>query len=271
VPIERTSLRTFLTLTLLAFSLPVVGAEDVTYVALVLKVPSERQAGFAQDVEKGCLPMWKQTRGTGLVAGAQLFEVVRVDSSEKGVPDWNFVLLYHVSRSRAVDTFLREGRDRDCFEKVGPVELKREEVLRASPNSYYPLPDSSVRQMGSRVEYWIEYIAVKDTPAALNEYREAMRLTFGPFAAERIRSGVYYTFYGFETQRVVSSAPDMPLWNQVHFNGNLTRPDIPKVDCEALFLKVNPASGGCKVAFTKLDAIRTKPRVDVTRLVLEMQ
>lgn len=263
-------LRTLVAIGTVPFSASALHAEDVIYVARTLNVLTDKQEGFEHNVEKTCLGTWKQLKENGVLAAVHLFEVVRVDSSDKSVPKWNFLLLYQIGKSRTADGLLTDEGDRTCLEKIAPFEMKREEVLRATPNSYYPDPIPAQKKKKPAVEYWIEYIAVRNTLTALDEYRERMRSTFGPLAAEYIRIGArYYNFYALETQRVISSTPDMPQWNQIHVNGVLTGPDVPKVDCDAILRKVNPASAGCKATFSALDAIRTKPRMDITRLVLE--
>jgi hypothetical protein len=252
------------------FSASAVYAQDATYVARTLNVPTEKQEGFVRNAEKTCLGAWKQLQEAGVLAEVRLFEVVRIDSQEKNVPKWNFLLLYHIGKAGTADGFIAEERDRTCLEKIAPFEMKREEVLRATPNSYYPDPIPALKKKKPTVEYWIEYIAVHDTPAALNEYRERARSTFGPLAAEDMREGGSYNFYALETLRVIRSARDMPPWNQIHVFGYPTGPGVPDLDCDAMLRKVNPGSEGCKAATLPLDAIRTKPRVDVARLVLEM-
>jgi hypothetical protein len=253
----------------MTFSVSALHADDVVYVARTLNVPAEQQEGFKHNVEKTCFGTWKQLKEKGLVVGVRLFEVVRVGSAEKNVPKWNFLLLYQIGETRTADELLRDEGDRTCLMKIAPFDMKREEVLRATPNSYYPDPIPALKKVKPALEYWIEYINVRNTPTALNEYRERMRSTFGPVVAEEMRAGALYNFYALETVRVVKSDQDMPPWNQIHVNGHLIGPDVPEVDCESLFLKVNPASGGCKAAFSRLDDIRTKPRVDLTQLVLE--
>lgn len=264
-------LRTVLAMGTITLSVSALHANDndTVYVARTLNVPTEKQEGFEHNIEKNCLGTWKQLKENGVLAGVRLFEVVRVSLAEKNVPKWDFLLLYHIGETHTADELLSDERDHACLEKIAPFEMKREEVLRATPNSYYPDPIPTLKKKKPAVEYWIEYIAVRSTPMALNEYRERMRSTFGPAAAEEIHDGALYNFYALETTRVVRSAQDMPPWNQIHVNGQLIGPDVPETDCESLFLKVNPESGGCKAAFSRLDDIRTKPRVDLTRLVLE--
>jgi len=262
-------LRRLVAMGTISFSVSALHTDDVVYVARTLNVPDEKQEGFKDNVDKTCLATWKQLEEKGVLVRVRLFEVVRVASAEKNVPKWNFLLLYQIGETHTAEELLRDEGDRTCLVKIAPFEMRREEMLRATPNAYYPDPIPALKKVKPAVEYWIEYIDVRNTPTALNEYRERMRSTFGPVAAEEIHAGALYNFYALETTRVVKSGQDMPPWNQIHVNGNLIGPDIPEVDCESLFLRVNPASGGCKTAFSRLDDIRTKPRVDLTRLVLE--
>jgi hypothetical protein len=243
-------LKTLVAMGTITLSVSALRADDAVYVARTLNVPAAPE-GFKQRLEKTCLGTWKQLKEKGVLVGVRLFEVV--DSAEKNVPKWNFLLLYQIGETRTADELLTDEGDRGCLAKTAP----------------YPDPIPALKEAKPAVEYWVEYIDVHNTPTALNEYRERMRSTFGPFAAEKVHAGALYNFYALETVRVVKSDHDMPPWNQIHVNGLLIGPDVPEVDCESLLVKVNPASGGCKAAFSRLDDIRTKPRVDVTRLVLE--
>lgn len=136
--------------------------------------------------------------------------------------------------------------------------VRRVEVLRSTPNSYYPIAAPSIRDREADVEFAIEYIAVQNTPAALDEYREAMRVTLGPRVGERVRAAVDFNFRALETASVEYSETGMPSWNQIHVNGLLpgtTRAARP------------PA---IEAIFQRLEEIRAKPRVDLTHALTEL-
>jgi hypothetical protein len=112
---------------------------------------------------------------------------------------------------------------------------------------------------------------VRETPEALNEYRETMRTTMGPALAQAIRDNMLLNFIALETVSVRYAQPGVPTWNQIHLRGYF--PDKGLVTRDALdgvLRRINPQSGGAAGVSGRLDAIRTKPREDVTRQLPEL-
>ena len=97
------------------------------------------------------------------------------------------------------------------------------ETLRTTPNCNHARTTATddLKARESKVDFSIEYIAVKDTPETLDRYREFMRLTEGPMAGLLIRDGWMFSAVALETVKVNYSQPGMPIWSQIHFVGSL--------------------------------------------------
>lgn len=225
------------------------------------------------------LPPWQRMKRDGLLTDQSVFETTSVRTAAPGAPHWNFLLLSHLAPSATPDAFLKaekKGEDKRpsgtrCTEASG-VETRRVEVLHSTPNSYHPRPPASPdAQTEFTVPYIIEYIAVRDTPEALNEYRETMRTNNGPALAQLIQENMLLNFIALETVSVRYAQPGAPRWNQIHLRGYF--PDkglVPRDALDVALRRVNPQSGGAAGVFARLDAIRTKPREDVARQLPEL-
>ena len=197
------------------------------YVARVLSVSAEGRDAFVSCLRQKALPVWQRMRRDGLLADQSVFETASVRLATPGAPHWNFLLLSHVAPSARPDTFFeaeqtREGKQPPgtrC-EEVPGVETRRVEVLHSTPNSYHPrLTPSLDAQAEFTVSYIVEYVAVRETPEALNEYREIMWTTMGPTLAQAIRDNMLLNFIALETVSVRYAQPGVPTWNQIHLRG----------------------------------------------------
>lgn len=257
------------------------GERPAVYVARVLSVSAPERAAFVACLRQKGLPVWRQLKRDGLLADQSVFETDSVRLAAPGVPTWNFLLLSHLAPSVTPDAFFQAVKRRErkqpvtrCEDAPG-VETRRVEVLHSTPNSYYPRPAAGVQASGAPTEftvpYIVEYIAVRETPEALNEYRETMRTSNGPALGQLIRDNMLLNLIALETVSVEFAQPGMPKWNQIHLRGYF--PDKGRVPPSALdeaLRRVNPQSGGAAAVFGRLDSIRTKPREDVARQLPEL-
>ena len=247
------------------------------YVARVLSVSAAGRDAFVACLRQKELPVWQQMKRNGLLADQSVFETVSVRLGAPDVPAWNFLLLSHLAPSATPEAFFKAEKDRESKRPTGTrcedapgIETLRVEVLRSTPNSYYPRPAPGTRLTDALTEFTVpfivEYIAVRDTPEALNEYRETMRTNNGPALAQLIRDEMLLNFIALETVSVRYAQPGVPKWNQIHLRGYF--PDKGPVPPDALdgaLRRINPQSGGAAGIFGRLAAIRTKPREDVAR------
>jgi hypothetical protein len=62
----------------------------------------------------------------------------------------------------------------------------------------------------------------------------------------------------------------MPSWNQLHINATLPTQHLTAEDRDAAIRQMNPKSGGNSEIVQRLEAIRTKPRVDKLKQLYEL-
>lgn len=258
------------------------GEIPAVYVARVLAVSAAGRDAFVACLRQNELPVWQQMKRNGLLADQSVFETVSVRLGAPDAPAWNFLLLSHLAPSVTPEAFFKAEENREGKRPTGTrcedapkTETLRVEVLRSTPNSYYPRPATGTRLTGAPTEFAVpfivEYIAVRDTPEALNEYQETMRTTNGPALAQLIRDEMLLNFIALETVSVRYAQPGVPKWNHIHLRGYF--PDkgpVPPDAMDAALRRVNPQSGGAAGVFGRLAAIRTKPREDVARQLREL-
>jgi hypothetical protein len=114
------------------------------YVVRVISAGSAQRDAFVACLAKGDLPFWRGLKEKRLLARVSVFETTSVTSSDPGVPTWNF-------------------------------------TMRTTPNCNYARTAAAddLKGRDSKVVFRIEYFDVKDTPAALDQFREIMRLNDG--------------------------------------------------------------------------------------------
>jgi hypothetical protein len=243
------------------------------YVAQVVAVDSSSREAFVAWLRHSRLPIWHQLRREGYLRSQSVFEATRVVSTQAGVPSWRYLLLTRVGKGKSAAAFLRaqsqraEARDRRGrgVDSAGS-RVRRVEILRSTPNSFYPTPEPGHRP-SDMPTFLIEYIAVRDSAPLLAEYRESMRRNSGPALGALVKAGRVYSFIALETVAVTYAEPGMATWNQIHIGGAL--PSLDEFD--SVLKKLNPASGGYRRIFARLDSIRVHTRVDDARELVPLR
>jgi hypothetical protein len=233
-----------------------------TYICSVVVVDTADRDRYVSWLARVQRPVWQELKRRGQLADAYVYEVHKVRSALPNVPAWNFLLLMQMAQEALPKDFLEAERAL-VKAQSGPdapakFTVRRIEVLRSTPNSYYPEPTAANRLREAEASFDLEYIDVNHTTAALDEYREAMRRSLGPRTGELVRSGIYFNFMALETVSVEYAEPAMPSWNQMHFNGGL--PNEVTV----------PRSPEIQAIFRRLGDIRVKPRTDTVFVVPEL-
>ena len=258
---------------------PPINGHPAIYVARVMAVSATGKDVFLACMRQRGVSLWHRLKRDGLLVDQTVFETTSVEKSAAGVPRWNFLVLSHLAPSITPETFFKaEGRGGG--QRVGTtpcdapgVETRRVEVLHSTPNSYYPSLASSDRDANAPefiVPYIVEYIAVRDTSAALDQYRETMRSNIGPAVGQLIRDNWFVNLIALETVSVVYTQPTMPSWNQIHIRGYFPEKGATPAALDEALRRVNPQSGGYAGVFAPLDAIRTWAREDVARPLREL-
>lgn len=258
------------------------AVRPAVYVARVISVSAQGRDGFVSCLRRRELPVWQRLKRNGLLADQSVFETTSVRLRAPGVPTWNFLLLSRLAPAVTPDAFFKAEKKRGgkraaatrCEGAPG-VETLRVEVLHSTPNSYYPRPAAGTRTSDAPTEfavpYIVEYIAVRESPEALDEYRETMRSNIGPAVGLLIRDNLLLNLIALETVSVRYAQPGVPNWNQIHLRGYFPeKGPVPPGVLDGALRRVNPQNGGTAGVFGRLDAIRTKPREEVARRLPEL-
>jgi len=219
-----------------------------------------------------------------MLAKVSVFETTSVTCSEPGVPAWNFVISSQLAEGAKADSFVQAIEKRKGCENAAGVEVRRVETLRTTPNCNYLRSTSAgdLKARESKVEFSVEYIAVKDTPEALDRYRNFMSLYECLGANSMIRDfnrgdGWWFGAVALEMVKVNYSQPGMLNWNQVHFVGTIPGkkdPTARKADGDAAVREVIPAGVAsaweAELAAMRSSSFVTYPRLDHARQLFEL-
>jgi hypothetical protein len=251
------------------------------YIGRVISVRAAGRDAFVSCLRQSEVPVWQKLKRDGLLADESVFEMSSLNISAPGVPSWNFLILSHIPPGVKPDAFFKAEKKQKDKVSPGPwcedapgVVTRRVEVLRSTPNAYYPRPPTENRTPDAPTEftvpYIIEYIAVRETPAVLNKYREAMRLNVGPAVGLLIREEWLLNLIALETVSVKYAQSGMPGWNQIHIRGLLPDKGSRLAAFDGALRRVNPQGGGYAGIFGGFDSIRTKPREEIARQLSEL-
>ena len=245
------------------------------YIARVISVSRATRDDFFNCLQQNELPVWRQLKRDGLLADESVFEVTSVQTTERGVPSWEVLLLTHLAPTAKQDSFVQAEKKRlrtpRCEDAPG-AETRRVEVLRSTPKSYYPRATSEEdrQALQAKVEFFIEYIAVNGTPTALNQYRESMRVNMGPAMGLLIPDKWFFNLIALETVSVLYAQPGMANWNQIHIRGYFPEKGPTPTAIDAALRRVNPSGGGSAGFFGSLESIRTLRREDITHQLFDL-
>jgi hypothetical protein len=253
-------------------AVPYPGDGPSVYVVRVISVGSAQRDAFVACLTQSDLPFWRGLKEKGLLAKVSVFETASVTKSEPGVPAWNFVISSHLAEGANADSFVETVEKRKGCESAPGIEIRRTETLRTPPNLSTWARETAADDLKARelkVDFSIEYIAVKETPEALDRHREFMRLYEAPPVGWRIRDGYQFSAFALETAKVNYSQPGMPNWNNIHFVGSI--PGIDRVAANAAFdaaiRQLNPRKDGF---VADLNSIGTNRRNDRVRQLFEL-
>ena len=256
---------------------PIEHAAAVYVASVVWVAPGSRDA-FVSCLMQSDVPVWRELKQIGLLLDESVFETTSVRTTGPDVPAWNFLLLSHLVPSVTPAAFMAKQRQEverakraGCEEAPG-IERRRMEVLRSTPNSNYPRPTVAEDRQAqdSGVEFFIEYIAVNETPAALDQYRESMRSNIGPAVAQLIRDNWLFNLIALETVSVQHTQPNVPRWNQIHVRGYFPDKGPVPAALDGALRKVSPDGGGAAGVFGRLEPIRKLVREDIARQLLDL-
>jgi hypothetical protein len=174
--------------------------------------------------------------------------------NELSGPDWSFLILWDTERVE--DLALARTVEAQCANVEGVV-LLRSEIMTPTPASFHPAASNAPRRPD--LAFIVEFIAVEETPASLNEYRETMRTSIGPAVGRLVREQQFYMMIGLETREVLAHNEAF-RWNQIHIRGVFPEFGPTPPSMTAYMEEADPDRGGFASVFARLDAIRPKPQ-----------
>jgi hypothetical protein len=251
---------------------PYPGDGPGVYVVRVISVDPAQRDAFVACLAQGDLPFWRGLKEKGLLSKVSVFETTSVTRSEPGVPAWNFVISIRLAEGANADSFVQAIGKRRACESASGVEVRRTETMRTPLNLSTWARETAADDLKARdlkVEFSIEYIAVKDTPEALHRWREFMLLYEAPAVGLMVRDGWQFSAFALETAKVNYSQPGVPSWNNIHFVGRIPGRDPAALTAalEAALRQLNPGNDGL---VADLNSIRTHPRDDSVRQLFEL-
>ena len=236
-----------------------------TYVAQTIAIKG-KQGAFIQWLTTNHMPVARQLRQDGLLAGQRVYALVWATESKSETVEWDYLILYELPEGVAPANFLSSAAallNTDAAAADGPFETYRVEVLDSTPDAYFPLP-STAAQGDRTLAYTVEYINVHED--ALADYQKSMILNSGPAMKKLVAQGFVHSFNALETTQLVYAKPGAQTWNQIHIIGfkplNLLR-FIPTYD-QAL-QQVTPDGQGFDAVVAHLNEICENTRVDLAR------
>jgi hypothetical protein len=246
------------------------------YVVRVISVGSAQRDAFVTCLAQSDLPFWRGLKEKGLLARVSVFETTSVTKSEPGVPAWNFVISSQLAQDANADSLVQAVAKRKGCESAPGVEVRRTETMRTTPNSNYARTTAAddLKARESKVEFLVEYIAVKDTPEALHRISEFMRLYDGPGIGLLVRDGWVFSALALETVKVNYSQPGLPNWNQIHIVGTIPEkekdPTAANAAGAAAIRQVIPGNVDFAAVKAAVHSIVTHPRDDRVRELFEL-
>jgi hypothetical protein len=252
---------------------PVPASDEgpAVYVVRVISAPSTQRDAFVACLAQNDLPFWRGLKEKGLLAKVSVLETTSVRSSKPEVPAWNFVMSSQLAEGANADSFVQAVEKRKGCENAAGVEVRRVETMRTTPNCNYARATAAddLKARESKVEFYIEYIAVKDAPETLDRFRKFMSLYECLPANSLIRDGWWLRAVALETVKVNYSQPGMPNWNEIHIVGVFsdTDPAARGAADDSYRRQLNPRNDGF---IADRASIRTHPRDDVAHELFDL-
>ena len=215
---------------------PVPDEGPAVFVFRIISMGSAQRDAFVACLAKSDLPFWRDLKKKGLLAKVSVFETTSATRPKPEMPAWNFVISSQLAEGANADSFLQAVEKRKGCENAAGIEVRRVQTLRTTPNCNRArsTPADDLKARESKVEFFIEYIAVKDTPEALDRYRKFMSLYECLGDNTMIRDfnrgdGWWFGAVPLETVKVNYSQPGMPDWSHMDFVGYIPAANLKPV------------------------------------------
>jgi hypothetical protein len=249
------------------------GAPDAgdtgLHVLRMLAVPDDGGEAFQSQVETVFLPAWQQLESEQRLEELKVFEVTEVLDDWADTPTWTHLILARLPPGRSASEWLAYERELTAGASglsSTTATLLRTEVYATVPESYYPWPHPSFRDLENELHYLVEYIDVKPERGFEEEYRRLMTEFFGPGNGLLYQEGARHGFLALESRELVFSDSAMPAFDQVHISAAAT--DVWGRDLMDAVQRLKP-SFEPDPTIQRLMDIRQKLREELARELVE--
>ena len=211
------------------------------FISHVIYTPEATVHKFISHLQNEQLPVWRKLRSESIIDELSVFRLAQLDSTTTDSLPCNYLILTHLRTGVNARDFLKKENfimrsDSSLF------KLLRTEVLNCVPNAYFPAlhPENS-----DKIEFLVEFIAVKDSAQFLKKFHDLMDIYFGPANGLLVQEGKLYNLYMMETKEVVYQADNRMAWNQIHLSGDF--PEFINVDWDSLYTDLFRREFSCEL------------------------
>jgi hypothetical protein len=240
-----------------------------SFIARLYGVRPGMSAAFTSHLRDCCLPLWRKLRAESVVSAVSVFELLPDDPAAPVTSPRRFILVAELNPGTRSRDF-HDAEEASCC--LGPSDsslytVLLEERMACTPRSCHGELASSYADAPRGIDYLIEFIAVEESAASLNQYRNLMMDYFGPVNGHLVREGMMHCFIALEATEILSETPGVTRWNQLHISDGW---DVAEgVDWDAVYPEVFRSEFGCELdsLWDELPPLREGPAERTGRLV----
>jgi hypothetical protein len=243
------------------------GASPNRFVVQTVLAKASSSAPFETCLRDMEMPRWRELQRRGDLVSNAVYAKAGDLNSLPG-PEWSHLLVTELKPSTETPAIF-DGVSR-CAASAHATIVRSEEMA-ATPNAYHPGKRLSEAPRRRDLAFVVEFIPVSPTKAALDEYREIMRTSIGPAMGRLVEEGAHLNLIALETTKVHTALSGGFPWNQIHIRGFYPDPGATSPAMTRYMEEAAPDRGGFAQVFGRLDRIRTKPRDNVAREIMELR
>jgi hypothetical protein len=202
------------------------------FVSHLIFTPQSMEQEFINYLYDESLPIWQNLKERNVIYELRVFKFNKIDSTTTDTTKCNFLILAQLAPQIDPHDFLKMENfiDDSLLKDTLEFQLIRTEILGCLPDAYFP---SLSPKDPNEIDYWIEFIAVKDSSDYIEQYNNLMSKYFGPLNGELVKQGTLYNIYMMETKEIVTQTNDNLTWNQIHISGDF--PEYRNINWDSLY------------------------------------
>jgi hypothetical protein len=205
------------------------------FIVRVFSMEPDHDGVFVEHLRECALPVWNELKAAGVVSKVSIFELSEIETTFPVSPPWRYLLVVGLGTEASATDFVAAEQASRCPKgsAVASYTVVREEHMVCTPNSCFGLPESAYPDAPTGIDYLIELISVKNTPASLAKYHDLMSSYIGPANGLLVERGMLHCFVALETIAAEIGKHEVVPWNQVHVSDHWD--EGGDVDWEAVY------------------------------------